>query len=65
VQVGGQDAAIAFAGLAPGFVGLLRLDIVIPDVPAGAQSLEVSIGGVSANTTVLSVQLAVLPLFKQ
>ena len=60
VQVGGKDASITFAGLAPGFVGLLRLDIVIPDVPAGEQSLEVSIGGESANATVLSVQ-AVTP----
>jgi len=56
VQVGGKDASITFAGLAPGFVGLLRLDIVIPDVPAGEQPLEVSIGGVPANSTVLSVQ---------
>jgi uncharacterized protein (TIGR03437 family) len=56
VQVGGQDASISFAGLAAGFVGLLRLDIVIPDVAAGEQPLEVSIGGVSANSTVLSVK---------
>ena len=55
VQVGGQDAAISFAGLASGFVGLLRIDIVIPDMAAGEQPLEVSIGGVSANSTVLSV----------
>jgi uncharacterized protein (TIGR03437 family) len=53
--VGGQDAAISFAGLAPGFVGLLRIDVVIPDMAAGEQPLEVSIGGVSANSTVLSV----------
>jgi uncharacterized protein (TIGR03437 family) len=56
VQVGGKDASISFAGLAPGFVGLLRIDIVIPDVAAGEQPLDVSIGGVSANSTVLSVQ---------
>jgi uncharacterized protein (TIGR03437 family) len=56
VQVGGKDASISFAGLATGFVGLLRLDIVIPEVADGEQPLEVSIGGVSASTTVLSVQ---------
>jgi hypothetical protein len=38
----------------------LRLEIVIPDVAAGEQSLEVTIGGESANTSVLSVQ-AVTP----
>jgi uncharacterized protein (TIGR03437 family) len=56
VQVGGKVADIAFAGLAPGFVGLMQLDIVIPEVDAGEQSLDVSIGGVAANLTVLSVQ---------
>jgi uncharacterized protein (TIGR03437 family) len=55
-QVGGMPADIAFAGLAPGFVGLLQMDIIIPEVDAGEQSLDVSIGGVSANRTVLSVQ---------
>ena len=54
-QVGGQDASISFAGLAAGFVGLLRLDIVIPDVPAGEQPLEVTIGASPANSTVLSI----------
>jgi hypothetical protein len=39
---------------------LLRLDIVVPDVAAGEQSLKVTIGGESANTSVLSVQ-AVTP----
>jgi uncharacterized protein (TIGR03437 family) len=54
-QIGGKDASISFAGLAAGFVGLLRLDIIIPDVPAGEQPLEVAIGGVSANSTMVSI----------
>jgi uncharacterized protein (TIGR03437 family) len=56
VQVGGKDASIGFAGLAPGLVGVLRTDILVPDVAAGEQPLEVSIGGVPANSTVLSVK---------
>ncbi|HEV3199066.1 MAG TPA: IPT/TIG domain-containing protein [Bryobacteraceae bacterium] len=56
VQVGGKVADIGFAGLAPGFVGLMQLDIVIPEVDAGEQPLDVSIGGVAANRTVLSVK---------
>jgi uncharacterized protein (TIGR03437 family) len=54
-QVGGKEATIAFAGLAPGFVGLLQMNIVIPEVDTGEQPLEVSIGGEPANTTRLSV----------
>ena len=54
-QIGGKDASVSSAALAAGFVGLLRLDIVIPDVPAGEQPLEVSIGAVFANSTVLSI----------
>ena len=54
--VGGQPAQVAFAGLAPGFVGLLQMNIVIPDVPDGEQPFDVTIGGVAANRTVLSVR---------
>jgi uncharacterized protein (TIGR03437 family) len=54
-RVGGQPATIAFAGLAPGFVGLVQMNIVMPDVAAGEQTFEVSVGGVAANLTVLSV----------
>jgi uncharacterized protein (TIGR03437 family) len=43
-------------GLAPGFVGLSQMNIVIPDVADGEQPLDVSIGGVPANSTVLSVK---------
>jgi uncharacterized protein (TIGR03437 family) len=54
--VGGQPAHVAFAGLAPGFVGLLQMNIVVPDVPDGEQAFDVTIGGVAANRTLLSVQ---------
>ena len=57
-QVGGKEAHIGLAGLAPGFVGLLQMVIEIPEVAGGEQSLDVSIGGVPANTTVLSVKNA-------
>jgi len=55
-RVGGQPAKIAFAGLAPGFVGLLQMNLVIPDIASGEQPLQVSIGGIAANPTVLSVK---------
>jgi len=57
-RVGGRTAQVGFAGLAPGFTGLLQMNIVVPDVPAGEQPFEVSIGGAAANRTALSVKAA-------
>jgi len=55
VTVAGRPAEVQFAGLAPGFVGVLQLNVLIPDVPSGEQIFEVSIGGVSANVTQVSI----------
>jgi uncharacterized protein (TIGR03437 family) len=55
-QVGGLEAGIAYAALVPGSVGLLQMAIVIPELDTGEQPFEVSIGGVPANSTVLSVK---------
>ncbi|MEO8595815.1 MAG: IPT/TIG domain-containing protein [Candidatus Solibacter sp.] len=55
VKIGGKLATLQFAGLAPGFVGLMQMNILIPDVPAGELPFEVSVGGVSAASTVISV----------
>jgi uncharacterized protein (TIGR03437 family) len=54
-KIGGLPAQVSFAGLAPGFIGLLQVNLMIPDVPAGDLPLEVSIGGVSATVTLVSV----------
>jgi uncharacterized protein (TIGR03437 family) len=55
VNIGGQPATVPFAGMAPGFVGLLQLNILVPNVSAGERNLDISIGGVSANTTTVSI----------
>jgi uncharacterized protein (TIGR03437 family) len=56
VKIGGQPAEVQFAGLAPGFVGLLQINVKIPAVPAGEQPVEITIGGVKAQATVISVK---------
>jgi trimeric autotransporter adhesin len=56
VKIGGVLANVQFAGLAPGFVdGLLQMNIQIPDVPAGDLPFDVSVGGVAAATTTISI----------
>ena len=56
-KLGGKAAEIAFAGLAPGFVGLLQINLLVPDIAAGEQALEVTVGDIPANTAVLSIAL--------
>ena len=57
-QIGGQTAPVQFAGLAPGYVGLYRVDVI---VPAGATlgnavPLVLTQDGVPSNTVTLAVQ---------
>jgi uncharacterized protein (TIGR03437 family) len=55
VTISGQPADVQFAGMAPGFVGLMQLNILVPVLGAGEQNLEVTIGGVAANVTTVSI----------
>jgi uncharacterized protein (TIGR03437 family) len=55
IKIGGSLADIQFAGMAPGYIGLMQMNILIPDVPPGEQSFDVSIGGVAAATTTISI----------
>ncbi len=54
--IGGQPATVSFAGLAPGFVGLWQLNIVVPSgLSSGSQPLVVTVGGQSSNSANVSV----------
>jgi uncharacterized protein (TIGR03437 family) len=54
VTVGGVAATSASA-LAPGLVGILQVNILIPSVPSGNQPVAISVGGVPANVESLAI----------
>jgi uncharacterized protein (TIGR03437 family) len=56
--VGGRPAAVHFAGLAPGFVGLYQVNVQIPDgvLPGPAVPLVLFQNGVPSNTVTLAVR---------
>lgn len=49
VTIGGvplQESSIAYAGLAPGFIGLYQFNLVIPQLPDGDHQVVVALNGV-------------------
>jgi minor extracellular serine protease Vpr len=57
VTIGGVAAPVQFSGLAPGFVGLYQVNVLVPaNAPTGTQPLKISIGGIEASVN-LPVQL--------
>jgi uncharacterized protein (TIGR03437 family) len=55
VTVGGMPAQVLFAGMAPGFVGLVQVNFQVPDLGAGDYPIQVSIGTTQSNTPLMSV----------
>jgi uncharacterized protein (TIGR03437 family) len=58
ITIGGQAATtIQFSGLAPGFVSLYQVNVLVPSgLSAGAQTITCSIGGVTSKTAQLYVK---------
>ena len=53
VTVGGMNAQVQFSGLAPQFVGVNQLNIVVPNVPAGsAIPIQIQLGGILSPSTI-------------
>ena len=49
VRIGSRAAVVSFAGLAPGFVGLYQLNVVVPaGLPGGDAALELILDGITA-----------------
>jgi uncharacterized protein (TIGR03437 family) len=54
--IGSSTAQVAFAGLAPGFVGLVQVNIVVPSgLQTGTYPLTVTIGSETSNSATVSV----------
>ncbi len=55
-SIGATAATVSFAGLAPGFVGLLQMNIVVPStLAAGEYPLNITIHGETSNSATISV----------
>lgn len=54
--IGGKDAAVKFSGLAPGFIGLYQVNILVPALAPGDYPLQVSADGVAGNAAAISVR---------
>ncbi len=54
--IGSATAQVSFSGLAPGFVGLVQMNIVVPSgLPAGDYPLAVTIAGQQSNSGTISI----------
>ncbi|MDX2268845.1 MAG: choice-of-anchor V domain-containing protein [Bryobacter sp.] len=50
VRIGSQTATTAYAGLAPGFVGLYQFNVVVPNLQAGDHEIVMTVDGVSTQS---------------
>jgi uncharacterized protein (TIGR03437 family) len=56
VTIGGEPALVSFAGLAPNYVALYQLNVLIPsDIAIGIQPLVITGNGVGGKTTTIAV----------
>ena len=57
VTIGGMNAPVQFAGLAPGFVGAYQLNVTVPaGVTSGSAPLVVAAGGMASPAYNLAIQ---------
>jgi uncharacterized protein (TIGR03437 family) len=56
-SINGVPATVTFAGLTPGSVGLLQVNLRIPTLPGGTFPIQIAVGDVKSNAP----SIAVLP----
>jgi uncharacterized protein (TIGR03437 family) len=54
--IGGQNVPVAFAGLAPGLVGLFQVNLAVPSLKSGDYPIQVSVGSVRSNSPLVSIR---------
>jgi uncharacterized protein (TIGR03437 family) len=55
VTVGGKPAAVSFAGMAPGLVGIVQVTFTVPAIRAGDHPVQVMIGAATSNSGLMTV----------
>jgi uncharacterized protein (TIGR03437 family) len=55
VTIGGSNAVVSFAGLAPSFVGLYQINAVVPSVTGSSLPVIITAGSVTSNTVIMQV----------
>jgi uncharacterized protein (TIGR03437 family) len=53
--INGVPASVAFAGLTPGSVGLLQVNLEVPSMPGGNYPIQLTVGGVKSNTPTVAI----------
>jgi uncharacterized protein (TIGR03437 family) len=55
LRIGGVPATVTFAGMVAGSIGLYQLNVVVPNVAAGDQPIELTVDGVPAGQNMVIV----------
>jgi uncharacterized protein (TIGR03437 family) len=55
LRIGGVPANVTFAGMVAGSIGLYQFNLVVPNVPAGDQPIELTVDGVNAGQNMVIV----------
>ncbi len=56
VTLGGIESSVSYAGPAPYFVGLIQINMQIPNLPSGSYPLVVAVNGTPSNATQIYVR---------